>query len=135
MQLLILEGGIGQSDDASGEGKDFEVMAYHPGPWEREREEALHLSMPVQFAAGGAFHILIFEAADPRQPRLAKPIEKEGEIFFRLAWEADDEGGPEPEVGADGAPALDAIQGFLLVRRAAHRLQHIGCRMTIFPTI
>ena len=67
MQLLILEGGIGQSDDASGEGKDFEVMAYHPGPWEREREEALHLSMQPESAWRGDSH-----AAHP--------------LFAPLAW-------------------------------------------------
>ena len=67
MQPLILEGGIGQSDDVSGEGKDFEVMAYHRGPWERERGEALHFSMRPESARHG-------------DPHAAHPL------FAPLAW-------------------------------------------------
>src|SRR5208337_29266 len=81
--------------------------------------------MPLEIAARGPLNILIFKTADARKPGLAKPIEEEREIFFRLARKADDEGRSEPEIGADRAPTLNAIQGFLLVRWAAHRLQHL----------
>ena len=56
MQPLILEGGIGQSDDASGEGKDFKVMAYHRGPWESDERGALHLGMRPESACHGDSH-------------------------------------------------------------------------------
>ena len=39
-----------------GEGEDFEVMAYHPGPWESDREEPLHLSMGPEPACDGDSH-------------------------------------------------------------------------------
>ena len=49
----------------------------------------------------GAVDILIFEAADAGEPRLAQPIEQEGEVLLGLAGKADDEGRADGEVRAN----------------------------------
>src|SRR6516165_9178568 len=72
---------------------------------------------------------LVTEAADAVEFCLIEPIEQAAEILFTLAGKADDEGRADGEIGADVAPAGDALQGLLLRGRPFHPAQHGGCRM------
>src|SRR5271165_2064203 len=67
---------------------------------------------------------LVLEGADAVEPGFVQPVEQQLEILLRLAGKADDEGRADRDVRANCAPRLDALEGFLLIARAAHRLQH-----------
>src|SRR5262249_14319143 len=91
-----------------------------------------HEAMPALLLhrlAERARNRLVTEAADAIEFCLIKPIEQASEILFTLAGKADDEGRADGEIGADVAPAGDALQGLLLRGRPFHPAQHGGCRM------
>src|SRR5271170_5404840 len=67
---------------------------------------------------------LIFEGADPVELGLVEPVEKEGEILFGLAGEADDESRAYRHFRAERAPRPDPLKRLFLVAGAAHRLEH-----------
>ncbi len=75
------------------------------------------------------FDGLVLEAADAVELGFAHPVEQELEVFLGLARKADDERRAHGEIGADLAPLGDAVRGLLLMRGAAHGLQHCGRRM------
>src|SRR5690606_17749538 len=77
-----------------------------------------------QVIGGSALDGLVLEAADAVEPRFLEPVEKQLEILFRLAREADDERGANSEVRTDLAPTLDALQSLFLRGRPAHGAQH-----------
>ena len=56
----------------------------------------------------------------------SQPLQQHFEIRFGLAGKADDEGRAQRQIGADLAPARDALQRFFLRRRPLHALQHLG---------
>src|SRR5690606_17297030 len=82
-----------------------------------------------QVIGGSAVDGLVLEAADAVEPRFLEPFEKQLEILFRLAREADDKRGADGEVRADIAPAPDALQRLLLRSRPAHGAQHLRARV------
>ena len=79
-----------------------------------------------QLVCGRAFNGLVLEAADAVELGFGEPVEQVLHVVFRLAGEADDEGGAQRDVRADVAPALDPVEHLVGVGRAAHVLQHGG---------
>jgi hypothetical protein len=79
----------------------------------------------AQLVGRRAFHRLVFERADAVELRFFQPVEQQFEILFGLAGEADDEGRADGEIGAAGAPGLDAVERLVLIARPLHRLQHV----------
>src|SRR4029077_19819503 len=77
----------------------------------------------------GAVDILIFEATDAIESRFAQPIEQDREVLLGFAGEADNEGRTDGEVRTHLTPALNALQGFFLMRWPPHRLQHARARV------
>ncbi len=60
----------------------------------------------------------ILEAADAIELRLIEPVEQHLEVGVGLAGKADDEGAAQREFRAFAAPAVNALQRVLGVRRA-----------------
>src|ERR1700738_4464802 len=67
---------------------------------------------------------LLTKAADPVELRRLEPVEEDAEILFRLARKPDDERGANGQLGANLAPARDALQSFFLPCGALHALEH-----------
>src|SRR5690606_7002440 len=82
-----------------------------------------------QVVGGSAVDGLVLEAADAIEPRFLEPFEKQLEILFRLAREADDKRGADGEVRAYFAPTPDALQSLFLRGWPAHRTQHLRARV------
>src|SRR5215470_17986773 len=94
----------------------------------RDRLLALHEAVPAllldlirhglaEIVGRRALYGLIAEAADPVEHRSIEPVEQESKFLFGLAREADDEGRPQGDAGADVTPGADAIERLFLGRR------------------
>src|SRR5262245_56535918 len=81
----------------------------------RDRLLALHETMPAFFldlirhglgkiVGRGACHRLVAETANPVERRFIEPIKEKGKFLLGLAWKTNDEGRPQSDVRADGAP-------------------------------
>src|SRR5262252_5856455 len=94
----------------------------------RDRLLALHEAVPAllfdlvrhgraESVGGRALYGLVAKAANPVERRRVEPVEQKGEFVLGLAREADDEGGPQRNIGTDIAPRADAIERLLLSGR------------------
>ena len=104
----------------------------------RDRLLVRHEAMPALFldvvghdaarqvVGGRAAHRLVSEAADAIERGFVEPIEQDLEIGLGLAGKADDEGRAERQIGADLAPARDALERLFLRGRTLHALEHVG---------
>ena len=76
-----------------------------------------------ELVGGGAFDRRVGEGADAVELGLFEELQELFEIGIGLAREAGDEGGADGEIGADLAPAADALEVVLGAGRALHGLE------------
>ncbi len=73
--------------------------------------------------------VLVLEAADAVELRFIQPVEQVLEFFFGFTRIADDEGGAQGNVGADGPPCADFVEGFGPSGGPCHAFQDVWVRV------